>query len=180
MPRLYSPNATTAAATVTVAPAPRIDARGPARAISGPPTSMPKVLAPVTTVACAVRAARRSRPEHDRVTMAVVAALPAGTASPMTPAATAITGRVGTAPMANHPTPATTQDRLFTNAGRELDAVSMPSADPAIAPPEYDASPTVARSTPDPSRCPSTVRHNVKANHAAQPSPRTVQPTPIS
>ena len=59
-----------------------------------------------------------------------------------------MTDRLVKTPIVTHPTPATTQDRLLTSAGRELDALTIPRADPTIAPPEYDARPTVASSTP--------------------------------
>jgi hypothetical protein len=109
-------------------------ARAPNVAISGPPTRLPSVEAPTTTVACAVKAERRSRPDVDRVTRTVVAAFPAGTASPMTTAVAPITNGVGWAAIVSHPNPATTQALALTSDGRADRTAATPSTEPPSEP----------------------------------------------
>ena len=86
------------------------------------------MLAPVTTVACAVSAPRRSRPDVARVTIAVVAAFPAGTVSPITVDTAPITRAVGCSPITTHPRPATSQAALLSTAGCADRAARSPPA----------------------------------------------------
>lgn len=155
-------------------------ARAPKTAMSGPPTRLPNVEAPATTVAWAVSATRRSAPVVARVTRAAVAALPAGITSPIATAVAPMTTGVGRAAITSQPTPAAVQAAEFSSAGRRERAARIPPSDPAREPSEYDVIPTVARSRPRPVSAPSTANPRVKANHAAQPVPRTSQPSRTS
>ena len=115
-----------------------------------------------------------------RVTIAVVAALPTGTVRPIADATTPITTGVGWSPITIQPRPATVHAALLSTAGLVDLAASTPPADPTMAPTEYAVSPIVASRTPRPVSCPNRARPRVKANHAAHPTPRTVQPVRIS
>ena len=141
---------TTLLTTMTTTPDPAMAACGPTHPINGPPTRLPIVLAPETTVACAVRAPRRSSPDVARVTMAVVAAFPAGTVRPIRTDTAPITIVAGCNPITTQPRPAISQVVLLSTAGRVERAASTPPAEPTTAPTEYAVRPIVASSAPRP------------------------------
>jgi hypothetical protein len=130
----------------------------------------------LTTTLWPAISVRRWAPSHERVIAAVTPVLPTTTASPLTTEAAAITGTVGTRPIAaqqmpvRHHAPA-----MAGSTGTRLSRRITPRV-PRSEPAPYAVMPTASRFPPRPCEAPRRARPRVNPNHRAHPVPRTTQP----